>query len=240
VSDFSVDPLGYNGGSMSLYCYCGNKPLTHTDPTGKKVFVIERHIEAASNPFGQAAPEVAAEIGAEFGGPFGFLAGLYVGLVTDYYINNTWHSILVVSSKCAARYDANGNVIGFGLRATESWDFQNDSLVHHPARDFNPNVFPTFPSGSYGPGFHVITIRNDDTFDRAVRNAANAAWGHNPQVPGYRAGGNTRRNNCSDWVHNILVGVGLNYTNPNPSPFGPQPAPSWIPDHVIGWIMDQW
>ena len=31
----SRDPIGYEGGDISLYPCCGSRPITHTDPTGK-------------------------------------------------------------------------------------------------------------------------------------------------------------------------------------------------------------
>jgi RHS repeat-associated protein len=36
----SRDPIGYDGGTLNLYEYVGGRPITHSDPSGKRIYCI--------------------------------------------------------------------------------------------------------------------------------------------------------------------------------------------------------
>ncbi len=247
----STDPLGYKAGDFNLYRYCRNNSVIYVDPSGRNVYVIERPLALASNDLVQMQ-EVIATGAAELMADIPFVGWIFAGAteyaswVFGYYRDNTYHAMLVVAPQCQPVV-ANGHVTGFGVQGVQTWDFQAASRTapggggwQHPALDFNPQVNPQFPSGYYpAGGTRVITIVNNNTFDKAVTNAANA---NRPVAAQYRAGGNQRRYNCVDWVVQVLAAAGLGgrYSNHNPEPFGDDAnVPWWVPSSAIGWLWDR-
>ncbi len=243
------DPIVYLAGS-SLYAYVGDSPLNATDPSGMKVFVINRELDlphemislmrgavyggviTGAFAIGWAGGPIGAGTGAALGG---LGAVVYVNMVAGYYQNNTWHCILVVSDECTEvttkpHWWSSTTLADIkGVDPKKTFDFQADIGWTWPAKDF--------AAGTWGYArWDITTVVGDNSKDKAVLKAAKA---DRPAGSMYVVGG-SKRYNCCDWLAKVLRTAGVaGWKNPNPEPFGPNAAPLWVPSGLIGKLIDE-
>ncbi len=220
----SQDPIGERGGA-NLYGFVGNDGMDRVDMLGMKVFVIARNLEFLTDDIKTRANDILSNPAERFSGVRN------IQDVFNFYHRKTEHCILVVSSECKED-KKDGKIVGFkGVTAYDTWDFQSDSKIHHPAQDFEgKGKFDHYQRTRIEP------IVGDDSFDQKVRTAANAS--HLAQDGGQYDIGGKGRNNCCDWVAKTLNGVGLKYSNPNPAPFGDAPSAGDKSEEIIRKAVD--
>jgi hypothetical protein len=199
----------------------GNDPVDAWDVLGMKVFVVSRNLAIASKSgdvFGLTAVSTLA-------------GGIVVGSTVNYYLNNTWHCILVVADRCSPALDSNGDLVDLnGVAPDDTWDFQSSNGWNHPAADWSGGGLNT----STFSRWDIVEITSDNSSDQAAINAANASQ---PGSGAYDVGGNGR-NNCCDWVSGVLSSAGLSYANPNSRPFGDNAPPWWVAEWVVELFID--
>jgi RHS repeat-associated protein len=219
----SRDPIGEDGGE-NLYGFVGNDGVDRVDAFGRKIFVIARNLEFLTN-------DVRTRVNTILADPAGRFKGIRnIQEVFNFYHEKTEHCILVVASKCE-KEEENGKVVGFnGVAENDTWDFQSNSKIYHPAQYFFNQKFDHYQRT------RIETIVDDDSFDERVRSAANASF--RAQNGGRYDIGGVGRNNCCDWIARILNGVGLKYSNPNPAPFGDAPSAGAESEEVVRMAVD--
>lgn len=225
----SRDPIEEEGG-YNLYGFCANDGIGNVDQFGLKVFVVRRPLTLMTKSWTGYFRSIGMG-GGVLGGLPGVAGGLYLGQVANYYRDHTWHCILVIASKCEPSLDAQGHLVGLAdVKPEDTWDFQADSSIHHPAADWEGG----FKNQYYQGRLSITTIVNDDSKDTALKDFLK----NEPTSQKYVLGG-SKRYNCCDWVTKILNQIGNQYNADNPSPFGDAKVPSWVPDHLIGSLIDK-
>ena len=157
--------------------------------------------------------------------------------VEQYYARKTWHCILVVACSKSDSIGVDGGLVDIqNIAPWDTWDFQADDHIHHPAKDWESSVMigEPFPSNYYAGRKSIETIVDDDSQDAKLLAILNAE----PTKQNYVLGG-SKRYNCCDWVTKVLKGINQNYDAGNPSPFGNAKVPSWVPAGAIGRLVDK-
>ncbi|MFZ2630167.1 MAG: RHS repeat-associated core domain-containing protein [Desulfosalsimonadaceae bacterium] len=171
---FSRDPIGEEGG-INLHIFVNNDSLNKTDALGDKIYVVRRPLTIATKGW----TEYFEGIGFLVGG----LPGLYLGEVADYYRNNTWHRSLIVT--CLGK---NQELDLNNISPYDTWDFQSDSRIYHPAQDWASG----FQDRYYKGRMAIDTIYDNDTNDAILKEYL--TWEHRNQ--NYILGGSNRYNCC--------------------------------------------
>ena len=104
----SRDPMGYDAGDMNSCRYALGNPLKLADPSGQRVYVLERQLAVAAMPGSNWWDNFIRylTLGRDFG----------ISHTVSYYRDHTWHCILVVADTCNAMPDlSTGELMGFDM-----------------------------------------------------------------------------------------------------------------------------
>ena len=219
----SRDSIGERGG-LNLYGFVGNDGVNLADRLGLKVFVITRNLEFLTE-------EIKTKVNNILSNPAERSDSIRnIKDVFNFYHGKTVHCILVVASECQMD-EVEGKLVGFkGVAGSSTWDFQSDRRIWNPAQDFKKKEFDHYQRTA------IQTIVNDDSYNEKVKAAATAS--ERAQDAGQYDIGGKGRNNCCDWVAKILNGVGLSYSNPNPTSFGDAPSADPQSEEIIHRAVD--